>query len=249
MQDTTTNTKPIMNKLARLAVVAAAGAALLQQAAQGQSAPSGDLILGFTSATASKDYVVDLGTLSTFSSSSITHLGSAVDLSTLNATITSGLNIGASYGLAGGIPGDSVGISLLRTGNNIIGTPGTESGPVNPSGNNVSAAESSAVSILLGTPANSDQFSFTGQSDKLTAGTFGNALGASPLSPVSGSAITLDLFQSTRLANNGRFTAATPFSYIGSLQVDLAGPSAVVDYAVAGLLVLSRRHLFCRSNA
>jgi hypothetical protein len=247
----------------------AASVAAAAQAARAQIAP-GDLLLGFTSPTASTDYVVDLG--QGFSSTSVTHLGSHIDLAqfTTGGAFPGGINgvsVGALFGSGGsGAAGDYAAVSLLRLGG--AGSPGfagTESAPKTPSGGAfVSAAANAGNGITLGFPAPGASSSFTFNSTELNPGTFANNLQLDPRSVVSGSTIELDLFESTRLAPVGRSTPASAFDFAGSLTIDFSGASPVVDFtpatavpepstfsliAGAGLLLISLRRQLSRATA
>jgi hypothetical protein len=241
-----TKSKSTMNKFTKIAVVAAL-AAMAAQGLRAQTAPGGDLILGFTSTSSSSDYVVDLGAIPTVP----TDLGSAINLSqfgTGGAPSIGNMSVGVMFGKAVGTPGDFAGLSV----------PHGTAAPPTPSGNNVSAAVNDALSVIIGTPGNTTLTSFTGQSAFLTAGTFANSLGADPRVVMPGTSIVLDIYESTRLANSGRTTVASAFSLIGTLSLDLSGPTAHAEFTptavpepstyglIAGaglLLVVLRRRL------
>ncbi len=250
------------------AVILTAAVALANQAAQAQ-VNSGDLVIGFTSASAATDYVVDLGSLSSFSTTSITQLGSLISQNQINTTFggINGVNVGAIAGnpsQAG--PGDFAATTLLRLGGNAVGVQGTESAPATPGGNGVTGAGTDAISLSLGTPSPANAFSFSTQANPLTAGGFANNLATSPLSTVSGSTISEDIFESTRLPVSGRSTPATPFAYLGQLDLDLSGSSPSLEFVPAGfsavpepgtygllagtgLLALALRRQFISKNA
>jgi hypothetical protein len=229
-----------MKRSVKITMLAAAGAALLTQAVRAQTAPPGDLVLGFTSTAAgvTQDYVIDLGAFSSLSSSQISHLGGAVNLAqfgTGGAPPIGSMNVGVMFGQGAAQTGDFAGVSQFRTGGNAAGVVGTESVPATPSsGNFVTSAATDAASLLLGTPGNGNQFSFTIQGNTLTAGGFANNLGVNPMVAMPGSTIALDLFESTRLAPSGRSTPASAFTYEGTLNIDLSGPNAIVDFTPAG---------------
>jgi hypothetical protein len=267
-----TNTKPIRKIMKRLtkSIVLFAALAMASQVARAQNPNSGDLVLGFTStATADvNDYIVDLGSLSTLVANGVTDLSSFVNLSTLNSTISSvsARSVGAIYGAPLGVTGDTAALTVLRTGNNASGSQGTESAPGTPgSGNLVSSAGNQMTSILLGTPVKTSGNSMTFAGGVNNANSFSQDLGTSCLASFTTSTISLDLFETTRLAPSGRNTPASPFSYVGTLNIDVTGPNAVVDFvaagtsvpepasfgllAGAGLLIVSLRRKLSRANA
>jgi hypothetical protein len=234
--------KITMKKLTKIALITVtAGISVTVAHAQ---IKSGDIILGFTSPSATQDYVVDLGNMSSLGDGATHHLGSLIDLTqfggaghtfpSVNGTFT-----GVMFGQQVGIPGDLAGISVVRNGaafNPANPAPGASDvlPTLNPpSGNNVTAASTDASSLALGNPLQSDGFSFTSQSAILTAGSFANNLQWDPRSQISGTIITMDLFESTRQANVGRGTVATPYTYYGTLVLDLTGPNAVADFTGA----------------
>jgi hypothetical protein len=206
--------------------------------------PSGEIILGFTSPTATLDYVVDLGNQSTLGDGTTHHLGSLIDLTQFGTGQAGKANFGSVNGTFAGVafyravgtPGDVAGISVLRNGsvfnpaNPAAGASDVLPGLNPPSGNGVTGAGTDVASLALGNPLQSDGFSFTSQSSILTAGTLANQLQWDPRSQISGTTITLDLFESTRLANSGRSSVATPYAYYGTLVLDLTGPNAVADF-------------------
>jgi hypothetical protein len=252
----------------------AACVALFTQVARAQNPSPGDLVLGFTGnplAGVTADYVVDLGALSSLSSSQISHLGGAINLGQFGTGGTpaiGSMNVGVIFGQGSAQTGDFAGLSQLRTGSSAAGVVGSEAAPATPSGGGfVTQADSAAASLLLGTPGNGNTFSFTGQGNTLTPGGFANVLGVNPLVSMPGSTIALDLFETTRLASTGRTTPASPFTYIGTLNLNLSGPSAVADFtpagfvaavpepstyglvAGAGLLIVSLRRQLCGAKA
>ena len=258
----------IMNKLAKVALITAISA-LGVTAARAQN-PSGELILGFTSPTATLDYVVDLGNINSLGDQTTHHLGSSIDLTQFGTGQAGKANFGSVNGtFAGvvignqiGIPGDLAGISVVRNGAAFNPTsPAAGSSDVlptlnPPSGNNVTAASTDVASLLLGNPAQTATFSFSTQSGLGNAGSFANNLQFDPRSQFNGTTLTFDLFESTRLANVGRGTVATPYQYFGTLVLDLTGPNAVADFtavpetstyglmAGAGLLLVLVRRQF-----
>ncbi len=228
-----------MNTLTKMAVVSAA-AVLVAQGARAQIA-NGDLVLGFTGTGATtQDYVIDLGSLTSFNSqsSTIQHLGGLVNLGSFavpNPVIGS-MNVGVLFGSGNGVTGDYVGYGILRSGNNAAGTVGTEAAPATPSGGSfVTLAANAGNGTTLGTPANTTALSFTGNANPLTTGGVAQNLNAQDvLNPMAGTSIALDLFESTRLAPSGRSTPASAFTYEGTLNIDLSGANAVVDFTPAG---------------
>jgi hypothetical protein len=223
-----------MNKFTKIAVVAAT-AALAAQGLRAQTAPGGDLILGFTSGTATSDYVVDLGAIPSVP----TDLGSAINLSqfgTGGAPSIGNMSVGVIFGNpVNSGPGDYVGFSVSHGG----------AAPVTPSGNSVTGAGTQAGSVLIGTPANTLGTSFTGQSAVTTAGTFANYFQTDPRLSMPGTSLVLDIYESMRIASTGRGTpTATAFSLIGTLSLDLSGgtphaeftPTAVPEPSTYGLI-------------
>ncbi len=212
-----------MNNLTKSAILTAAFT-LACTRGHAQANP-GDLILGFTSSSATLDYVVDLGNIPQGSM----QLGGSINVSMLNTAFPSGVNgvnAGVAFGVGKGGIGDYAGLSVLRTGNNASGVAGTEPIPGTPSGGIfVTAAASSANSVTLGNPANSSSSSFTFAANTLNAGGFANELGTSPSSTISGTTISLDLYESTRLTPSGRSTPASAFTYEGQLDLDFSNPS------------------------
>jgi hypothetical protein len=202
-------------------------AAITFACTRGDAQPNpGDLILGFSSASSTLDYVVDLGSVPTNSM----QLGGSINVPMLNSALPGGVNganAGVVFGVGNGATGDYAGLSVLRTGNNAVGVAGTEFVPGTPSGGRfVTAAASSANSITLGNPDNNSTTSFTFAANTLNPGTLANELGISPLFTINGTTINLDLFESTRLAPSGRSTPASAFTYEGQLDLNFSNPSA-----------------------
>jgi hypothetical protein len=259
-----------MNKLTKVALITvASGLGVIGARAQN---PSGDLILGFTSPTATLDYVVDLGNISSLGDRSTHHQGGLIDLNQWGGPghtfgTVSGTFTGVMFGQQVGQPGDIAGISVIRNGatfnplNPAAGGSDVLPGLNPPSGNSVTGAGTDVNSVLLGNPALTAGFSFTSQSAIGPAGTFANLLQWDPRSQFNGTTIALDLFSSTRLPNAGRSTVASSYSYFGTLVLDLTGPNAVADFtavpetstygmiAGAGLLLVLLRRQFAGAKA
>ncbi len=253
----------IMNNLSKAAILTAA-VTLACTRGYAQANP-GDLILGFTSPSATLDYVVDLGSAPTSSMD----LGGSINMSMLNTAFPGGVNgvsVGVVFGVGNGAIGDDAGLSVLRTGNNAAGVAGTEAAPGAPSGGLfVTAAASSANSITLGNPANNSSTSFTFAANTMNPGSFANEVGTSPSATISGTTISLDLYESTRLVPSGRSTPASAFTFEGQLNLDFSNPSSPSAQFIpvapvpepttnallvcGGLLALFLRGLLGRKNA
>jgi len=220
------------------AVILSAAVALTSQVSQAQ------FFLGFTSGTAANDYIINLGDLSTFSTTAITDLSGLVSLSQFGSggvTPVATASAGAVFAKSaiGTVVGDAGAVTLARTGNNALGTQGTESAQAQVSGGSISSATSeisllSAGVVSAGTIASPNTSSFTYQGSAVAAGSVAQDLNATASHVMVGGKITEDVFSATRTSAATRGTTSTPFGFIGSLLIDLSGSSPVVEYIPAG---------------
>jgi len=229
------------------AAILSAAVALVGQGAYAQTITKGDLALGFTgnAINPAQDYIIDLGLLSSFSTTAITHLGSDITMSTFNSVFNSvnGTSVGALEGSksGGGLTGDTFAATLTRTGSNAQNVQGTENGGVVPttigSRTTLSAAANLVTSTPTGTSPASGANSFATQSQSGTAGTIANDAGstfatsAGFLSTISGGMAVMDLFQDTRGS-----AANSAYVYLGQLDLDLSGASPVLDFIPSGFV-------------
>lgn len=143
-----------MNRFTKIALIAAS-AALATQAAHAQGFNNGDIVLGFTEASAANDYIMELGSYQSVGvgGSSVVNLSSIFSsgqgANTFNSDFSGGLS-GVSVGAAGGYNGSlSTTINfetVLRTSN--FGTPSV-AGSTAP-GSYVRTVGSSGLGILGG---------------------------------------------------------------------------------------------------
>jgi len=265
-----------MNKLIKIAVVAAGAALVVQGAFAGPN--NNDLVLSINNndGGGNTEFTVNLGQISTFTP--IPNYDLSGFMSTFNSQYASagasGLNVGVAGGQngQGGLTGagNDVFTTTLRVGGSAYTTSGTESAPSpNPSKANIGNAGGIAGGFA-GFGSNlstSDSTSFTSlfAKDPTTAGTsvsgsFVSFLGGdNPLHQMTGSSITLDLWKDAVNASG----VVTGWIYQGDLTLDLSGaqPSLVFDaapipepttyglFAGAGLLALSFRRQFRSKNA
>lgn len=219
----------------------AAGAALVSQAAQADTAPLNDLVLGFNGGTQNSsttyDYVLDLGASSGFTSASPNQdvtTSSGFSASTFNSIFSTAT--GANVGIVGGKNGSTADmfVSTLRTG--VAATSYTQSGTeaAPPSGitaPNMSLAGGFPSAVDLGQDQNNgtgaDASSWTA---KISAGP--GSPGTSPanwMADVPGAngpmysydstqTITLDMWKNSRTVGG----SIAGWSYIGDFVIDLS---------------------------
>lgn len=238
-------------------MLAAAGAAILSQAAQAQDvstdANPGDLILGLNKSGAS-DYIIDLGAIT----------GSHVDFSSRLNLSTFTAQFGASpVGVNAGVVGGDIGLvtpqfvyTTTAFGASAPTKPTTQAQVQLASGNVSGLAMDPSLSIVVA-PSVANSWSASIALNPTSPGTtaannfVGNMPGANPLQTFGSSKILKeDLWQDTNPA-----TGTAPWQKLGTLTFDLSGASPSITFdavavpepttyglvAGAGLLVLSLR--------
>lgn len=264
-----------MNKLAKIALVAAGAALAVQGAFAGVNNNNLILSINNNDGGGSTEFTVNLGQVSTFTPVPNYNLSSFMSgfggYASANA---SGLNVGVAGGQngQGGISGagNDVFTTTLRAGNLNNGLiAGGESGPTpNPSKSNIGSAGGIAGGVITfgNNVSTGDANSFTSviAKDPTTAGTAANSFvgalgGDNPLQAMTGSTIYLDLWKDTVTSTGG----VTGWQYAGDFALTLNGanstlvfdavsapePAAYGVCAGAGLLVLSLRRQFRRKTA
>ena len=266
-----------MNKLAKTAIVAAGVALAAQGAFAG--ANNNDLVLSINNNDngGNTEFTVNLGQLSTFTPTPNYDLSGF--MSTFNSQFTSagasGLNVGVAGGQngQGGLSGagNDVFTTTLRVGNSgQYTTAGTEGGPsILPSKANIGSAGGIAGGFVgysvNGSVSDPNSFTTLFAKDPTTPGTAANNFtgdlgGVNPLQAMTGTTITLDLWQDTVTSS----TTTSGWLYQGDLTLDLSGPSATLTwdsaspvpepsvyslFAGVGVLAFSFRRRFRRNNA
>jgi hypothetical protein len=249
-----------MKNITKAAILSAAVALVCQ----GAYAATDDLILGFTGNSATTDTTFNLGTFSTTS----------ISTGTLGALSGSPFTSSGVFGFTaqnGASQGTGIDVSVARTGSNAGSVKGTESAPAVFSGaTTLAAANSDVKSIIIG----SGTTSFTGNSYSANTvaanppaqndSVFSDDNGVSSL---VANGTTMDIYQLTIGPSSGHLAVKDVVTYVGELELfntggvesyvfDPSGVSAAVPepatygaLAGAGLLALSLRRQFRRSNA
>jgi hypothetical protein len=230
--NTKMTSKYSMNKFIKTTMLVGASLTLGSAAARAQYV-NNDILVGFTSGTASSDYVIDIGQ-AFIGTTSQSDVSSFFNSSTFNSIFTGGnvgVNVGAIGGLNTGSTGSDVFNTQLRTGNNALGSVGTET--VNPKPSPASTISSAAAippGLTQGQVTKSDLGSWTQKvaQDANTAGAaaqnWTGLLGnQNPMSQMGSSTISLDLFESIR---TGSLTAGN-WTFAGTLSFDFSNPSAM----------------------
>ncbi len=249
-----------MKNLTKAAILGAAVALVCQ----GAYAATDDLILGFTGNSASTDTTFNLGSLST----------STVSAGTLgNVSGFASVGVFGATAQNGNTPGTGIDLSVARAGLNPSSSQGTEAAPTGPaSATTLASANPDVKAIIIGSgvasfsansysantvppnpPAQNDSvFSDDGLNSSLVA---------------NGASVSLDIFKMVEGTGVGRGAVPTIVTYVGELILSNVGgvesyvfdpngvstavpePAAYGAIAGAGLLALSLRRQFRRSNA
>lgn len=264
-----------MKNLYKFALLTALGLASVQGVFAG--ANNNDLILDINAndSGGTTEFDVNLGNISTFTPTPNYDLSSLVSgFNSYSSATVSGLMIGVVGGQngQGGIAGTGNDIfsTTMRVGGSSYATAGTEGAPT--AGSPGKAAIGSAGGIT-GTFSDYGVNTSTGDStswtslvakDTTTDGTANNSfssyLGLNPMSSITGSTITLDLWKDTVTGSS----TTSGWVYQGDLTLTLNGsaaPSLVYDVSAvpepttygmlagAGLLLVSFRNKLVRKNA
>jgi hypothetical protein len=236
-------------KLFTKPAVLAAGVSLISLAAHAASFAANDLYLGFNQASASSDYLIDLGQASAVGvgGSSVVDLSGLVSLSLINSTFTS--PVGVSMGVVGGksdIPTGTYDLyaTALRIGG--AGTPGVAGSDLtgfNHSQGTIANAESTLTTVGFPTAGNGllissgSSGSWTKNvSPTLSANTFYGASGVDPSSAIDGSGI---LYEDLWKATPGEY------SYMGYFTLDASGSSASLTFTPTAVPEPASGALFC----
>jgi len=264
-----------MNKLRKIAVVAAVAALAVQGAFAGANNNNLVLSINNNDGGGNTEFTVNLGQISTFTP--IPNYDLSGFMSTFNSQYASAAASGLNVGVAGGQngqgglsgAGNDVFTTTLRVGGSSYTTAGTESAPTpaTPSKANIGNAGGIAGGVVSfgSNLSTGDANSFTTlfAKDPTTTGTAANSFtsflgGDNPLQTMTGTSIVLDLWKDT-VTSSG----TTGWAYQGDFTLDLSGaqPSLVFDaapvpepstyglFAGAGILALSLRRQFRSKNA
>lgn len=213
------------------AATVAAGLGFVSIAAQA-AFTANDLYLGFTSAGASGDYLIDLGQPGTIGvgGSSVFNLTGNFSLSLFNATFTSGPT-GVNMGVVGGR-------NQFPSSYNIYATTLRSSGPGNPAfagsdlspfnhsqgtiGNAVSALSTVPFPIAGNGVVDANKSWSANVSPTFTAGSFYGASGIDPNSAIGATGI---LYEDLWTA-----TSSSAYSYLGYFTMDFSGSSPELTF-------------------
>ena len=213
------------------AATVAAGLGLVSISAQA-AFTANDLYLGFTSAGASGDYLIDLGQPGSVGvgGSSVFNLTGDFSLSLFNATFTSGPT-GVSMGVVGGqnqFPSSyNIYATTLRSSG--PGNPafaGSDLSPFNHSQGTIGNAVSALTTVPFPTAGNGvvdGNKSWSGNvSPTFTAGSFYGASGVDPNSTIGATGVLYeDLWKAT---------STSAYSYLGYFTMDLSGSSPALTF-------------------
>ncbi len=225
----------LMKRLATIATLAT-GIALVSPMAEAENFPANDLYLGFTSASATSDYIIDIGQGSVLANAgSSVDLSGAISKSTFDSVFSSGAT-GVNMSVVGGsltFQQDSVYLTQVRLGGaadaTVAGSPDL-SGLSHSPGSLASAAGSiSAMSPHLPTAGNgfADAFkSYTTYiAPTLTVQSFYGATGVNPLGTIDNSGVLReDLWHAD--VNNA-------YNYVGYLTLDVSGSNPSLTFTPA----------------
>jgi hypothetical protein len=244
------------------AVILAAGAALISQAAQA-SFTANDLYLGFSSVNAPSDYIIDLGQPGAVGVGGLTPVNLSGDFSMplFSSAFTSGAT-GVSMGVVGGqnqFPSsyDLFATALRVGGAGNVALPGSDLSHFNHSANSIGNSEVTLAGNPFPTAGNGivdpTKSWSANVAPTFTAHSFYGASGINPSSAIDGSGVIYeDLWEAT---------SSSPYTYLGYFTLDLSGanpnltftptpePTTISLLAGAGLLLLSFRRRFNRTNA
>lgn len=263
-----------MNKLTKAALYAA-GATLVSQGAHAQFA-NGDLILGFTAASAANEYVLDLGNYQTsvgVGGSTVFDLSGQFSSGTFNGAFTTGLN-GVDMGVVGGSGAFSssfIYATALRSG---LGTPGVAGSSApgsmlhsDGSGglqqvvamvNSLGLSAGNSTTVPRAGDANGYSWFNSISSPTSLQGSFFQSTGYDPDSTATGNVIYEDLYGTPATSAGGDYN----FNYVGYFTLDMSGsnpsltftPSAVPEpgtmslFVGAGLVALWFRQRISRKS-
>jgi hypothetical protein len=264
-----------MKNLKKLAVLSL-GAAFVSTVAHAQSLENGDLILGFTSqsATANNDFVVDLGpipgapntTLPTSGYDATAFASSFAAVGGVSALDSGAVNVGIVGGVNNGGLGDFIYTSVLDNGSGTATVPGSVAPVGTKSSTFLDSAADELGNLTPGSIPAATGFTGSVAENPSTAGTstysFATYAGANPLTtiPAGVSSILLDIYQDTSTSRTG----ASGFdTYVGDVLVNItdSGMTATFDPVAApepstyallaggGLLAFALRRQFVRKNA
>lgn len=224
-----------MKKLTKTAILAVS-AALVSHAVQAGDWTPDDLYLGFDSATAASDYIVNLGQGSIYANAtSVINLSGDVNLSTFNSVFTSGAN-GVNLGVVGGNFGSDQSLNDLyttqwRTGGAGIaaaaGSPNLSSNPHSATFLATGAAPISGMSPYLPAGAGSgyvdgNKSFYHNIAPTFTAQSFYGATGINPLGTIDSSGTVYeDLWHAT---------PNSPYTYLGYFTLNLGGSSPSLTF-------------------
>lgn len=221
-----------------------AGALLASQAAHANTFVGNDVYMGFQNSSASDDYILNLGTLSSIvGQSSVVNLSSDFSSSDFGSVYNggSGTTLAAVVGAANNV-NDSFGTET-RTSN--FGDPGVagSTGPTtleHYSQDSTVYADLSSIAAPATTGGSLDSTkSWSAKVGPTEAtGNFYSATGFNPNSAITTSSVLYeDLYLSTDTQSNPRSDAGAPYVYEGYFTIDFTGSTPDVTFTGADVAV------------
>lgn len=218
-----------MNQITK-AVVLAAGLSVVSMTSQA-AFTANDIYLGFSSASASSDYLVNLGSASSIGvgGSSVVDLSANVSLSLFNSTFVSGpsgVNVGAVGGQAQFPSSYSIFATSLRVGGaGIPSVAGSDLSGFNHSQSVISSAVSDLSQVAFPTEGNGVADAGKSWSAHVTTLNIGSFYGDSGVNPASAMGASGAIFEDLWGA-----TAGSAYSYLGYFTLDLGGSQASLSF-------------------
>jgi hypothetical protein len=246
-----------MNKFYKSAILAVA-AAMVSQAAHATQTP---LELGFTSASAQSDYIIDLGAVSLTATPGVTDLSSDFSATTFNSVFSSSPS-GVSMGV---VSGNSSGVTDIYATQVRVGGAGdaTVAGSSLATKSHSSTVIGTSAAAITGVPAfpttagtgvADSTKSYSSKVEANVSGSFFNKSGIQPAGALVSGTILEDLWEGT-VAGGYSYLGYFTFNYgsdlltFTSAAVPAPEPAAYGALAGLGVLALSLRRQFSRKNA